>query len=229
MLIVKLVLIYVGLAGALWLLCLFLRNYLYTEPGTGLSWRVPLASGVIVVVCLGIPLFWQFRTGKSLPVTWGQFLLDTSSGEAIEFQRVLVREGGRWTEYRREGSGLGPNNFISTDRRRRFPRDAAEFVALTPDDRKIKFQAKRDKNGYFIQSNGGIVYVSEEGYQLEQVQLGRIDIARPGLRLMVVAIFLLGLAAWIGAFLLLQFNPGHAIGLGAGLYFAWLFLMCFFS
>lgn len=226
MLIVKLVLIYAGLAGTLWLLCLFLRNYLYTEPGTGLSWRVPLASGGIVLVCLGIPLLWQFWTGKPLPVTWSQFLLDTSPGEAIEFHRVLVPEGGRWMEYRREGSGLGPNNFISTDGRR-FPRDAAEFVALTPDNRKIKFQAKRDKNGYF-QIGGGIVYLSEEGYRLEQVQLGRIDIARPGLRLMAVAIFLLGLAAWTWAFLLLQFNPGHAIGLGVGLYFAWLFIMGFF-
>jgi len=227
MLLIKILLIYTALAGALWLLSLFLYNYLYTEPSTGLSWRVPLASGIVVFACLGIPLLWRYSTGGSLPVTWQEFLLDTKPGETLEFEQVRIPEGNRWTEYRRRpGSGPGWMNFVAADGRR-FPPEASKFIAVTKDKREIKFQALRDKDGYLIRGAGGVIYVSDEGYKLEQGQLGRVEINQPGTWLLSLVAFLLGIIAWVGAFLTLQFNVGHAIGLGLGLYLAWLFVIGF--
>jgi hypothetical protein len=71
------------------------------------------------------------------------------------------------------------------------------------------------------------VYVSDEGYKLEQGQLGRVEINQPRTRLLSFVALFLGIIAWVGAFLVLQFNVGHAIGLGLGLYLAWLFVMGF--
>ncbi len=227
MLLIKILVIYAALAGALWLLSLFLYNYLYTEPSTGLSWRIPLASGTIVLVCLVIPLMWQSETGRWLPLTWQEFLLDTKPGETLEFDRIRIPEGNRWTEYRRRpGYGPGWMNFVAADGRR-FPPEASKFIAITKDNREIKFQALRDKDGYLIRGFGGVIYVSDEGYKLEQGQLGRVEINQPGTLLLSLMAFLLGVIAWVGAFVTLQFNIGHAIGLGLGLYLAWLFVMGF--
>ncbi len=228
MLVIKILVIYAALAGTLWLLSLFLYNYLYTEPSTGLSWRVPLASGIVVLACLGIPLIWRSGTERSLPITWQEFLLDTKPGETLEFDRIRIPEGNRWTEYRRRpGSGPGWMNFVAADGRR-FPPEALEFIAVTRDKREIKFQALRDKDGYLMRgTGGGVVYVSDEGYKLEQGQLGRVEINQPGTRLLSFVALFLGIIAWVGAFLVLQFNVGHAIGLGLGLYLAWLFVMGF--
>ena len=227
LIVVKLLLIYAVLVATLWLLSLFLFNYLYTEPAAGLTWRVPAAGAIVVLLCLAVPLGIKRWTSYDVPVTLGHVFLDTTPERTVEFDRVTVNIGGREEEYRRERGGLGPNKFISADRRR-FPPEAAEFMAITKDGRRISFRALRDPNGYLQRGSSGVIYVSEEGYRLEAGELGRIELRQPGGRVITFLVLLLGLASWIGALLLIQFNPGHAISLGIGLYAAWLFIMGYF-
>ncbi|MCS7016239.1 MAG: hypothetical protein RMJ19_06335 [Gemmatales bacterium] len=222
LLLIKVLLVYGVLAGLLWLLALFLHNYLYTQQPSGLAWRAPLAAAIVVSVCLGFPALMSFGTGRAVPMTLGQFFLDTTPLKVLEFSQLEVTEGGRTVVYRREGGGVGPNNFVAPDRRR-FPREVSQFMAHTREGEKIRFHALRDAQGSYVQGTGGPVYESEQGYRMEAAELGRIEITPPGTLPLNLLVMVTGLCSWIGAFLLLQFNLGHALGLGSGLYFAWLF------
>ncbi|MCS7168162.1 MAG: hypothetical protein RMI91_03470 [Gemmatales bacterium] len=227
LLLVKVLILYAVLVGLLWLVSLFLHYYLYTQQPEGLVWRVPLAAGVIVVVCLIFPLVMAQWWDQVVPITMGQIFLDTTPPHVIEFDQIEVMEAGRKVIYRREGKGIGPDNFVAPDRRR-FPRDIEEFTAVTRDEeQRIKFQAMRRNQDNARLGGTNQVYVSEQGHRMGLGELGRIELGSPGTRALSLLVVVLGLGSWIGSFLLLQFNFGHALGLGIGLYLAWLFLMGF--
>lgn len=225
---IKLILVYGALTGILWLFCLFLYNYLYTEPATGMVWKIPVGAALVVLICLVLPLWLGHWIGYELPVKLGQIFMRTEPVVALEFDRIIVNENGTPVVYRREGRGLGPLNFVSADaNRRRFPAEVSEFTAVTKDNQQITFRALRDDKGPTAQRAGTTVYVSDQGYRMERIELGRVEINKPLPALLSYVVIVLGLASWIGAFLLAQFNVGHSIGLGAALYFAWLFFIGF--
>lgn len=210
----------VALGVAFYVGSLFFQGYVYTEPGTGLSWRAPVAA-------LALTLFfaaWAYSVALSPDATPRDIPYDvlyrfsprvTMVAEPVK-KLWAVTKSGKEVLYVREGyPWLGQTRYRyvqpNTDRTK-WPQAGYPALVLKREGQPpLRFERRKaDQGGYHV-------YVSDEGWVMPEYDEGPtgMPIAFRLGRLALSLFFNLGhLAIWfVLLWLVLHYQWGHALGI----------------
>jgi hypothetical protein len=228
MLILKVVLVLLVLAAALWGVARMIHSFLYTEVPADLYWRAPPAAGVIWAVGLVGPLIYN-SGGGHWPVNFeDMFLFKETRQPAVQFKEFVVKgEGGRETVYQRVKSPRGRVDYLDSPGPdgRPIPAGTNELTGVTEDGQRIAFRVERDRaknRTRYVEEGGGRVMSEEEFGTLTAASGGQALVTLLGIVLTALAIFA---SFWL--LLLLQWP--HALGFTIPALLVWAFGLNFLS
>jgi hypothetical protein len=206
--ILKLLLLFLGLSAALYLLGRFLHGALYTEIPGDLYWRAPVAAGVICVAGPVLASLLNSEETTHWPISFNQLFLFPSARTDLEFKAFEVpSEKGRRFERRTAADG----RVQYRDAQGLLPSTPPVLIGITGDNEKVKFEIKKDADGYIDRSQG-VRYVDPEGREMTEEQFGSIVSTSYGPLFFNLFVMLLSVGLWFACWwLLLQFGWPQAL------------------
>ena len=216
-----------ALVAILWFLTLLIQGYIYTEPATGLHWRVPAS-----VVVLGLFLApWWLLIDRSPPRRYDTGSVAKPYDTVFRFNPRAEKEFTEiWDEnkthyFLRKGQGYHtdglPSRKWSTTRK----------VVVKEDGQDVEFKAEVDAKGNFMRERksiwglGWLVgpgqeqplrYRDKSGRIMTENEVGRVSTFRWGLFLANILLNLLHFLVWFAClWLLLRYQWHHALGLAS--------------
>jgi hypothetical protein len=225
----KLIVIYIVLAIALYVLARFVHNLLYTDIPASLNWRAPAAAGVIWLVALGLPLLLNQAITSKWPISFNDIFLAASARDTMEFKEFIVPgEGGRQITYARKKNTRGLIEYQDPEGRP-LPASTQTLTGVTSDGEKITFQREVEKKTRVGIESTTVRYVNEEqNLVMLGGELGTISARSFGQFILSIFGALITLATWfLALWLLLLFQWPHALGLSIPIMLGWAFVMNF--
>jgi hypothetical protein len=224
----KLILVYLLLAGGLYVLARFMHSILYTEVPPSLTWRAPVAAAAVWLIVLCWPLLLNQGIESKWPITFSDLFLFSTEKDVIEFSEFTVPQvGGREARFVRRKNSRGLWEYLDTDNR---PLSGIEPLLIGTDKQgnKHQFEIVKDKNGHIDRSKGSVRYQSDTGLTMPSETLGTISAGGYGQFFLNVLGGVMALTVWFVTFwLLMLMQWPHALGLAIPITLVFSFLLQF--
>lgn len=226
LLLAKVLLVYLILAGALYLFARLAHNYLYTDIPDSLTWRAPTAGAAIWFIGLALPLGVNYAFGASWPVSFNELFITSAGRTTQEFPSFIVaREGGREVTYTKKKNLRGLTEYQDAEGRP-LPGSEPVLIGVDGEGQRHRFEIVRDDEGRIDRSRGAVRYRSAEGLEMPGETLGTITTSGYGRFILNLFVFLLVLGVWFAAlWLLLLLQWPHALGFAVPLALGWTFML----
>jgi hypothetical protein len=207
-LIVLLVVVWVVLAVLLTAWSMWFQSAIYTEAAPGLAWRGPVAASVLSLVVLLWVVFAYRSPGRYRPL-WES----ASTEQETQFDELRVPTGDHEEVYRRRPGTRSEFRLNGLPSGKPLPSTPSRIVAVEGEQR-YTFEPERDDKGNFKRRGGeSLRYTDEKGRVMVEGSLGLVETFRGSVFLGNVLLNLaLVVAAFLGLWLLLQFQWPHALG-----------------
>lgn len=219
----------IGITAVLWAGTYYFQGYIYTEPSAGIAWQAPLAG---VLLSFGFSI-WCFSIAFSANASTTNLPINTLhrfSPVVEKFDRPIkniwavkrkkageFQDGERFayvSQYDDRGRFYYEERNLA--KRRWQPQDILAIETDNVDGTKMRFDLVRgDPSGYRT-------FVSKDGWSMIEFDVGPTGIPRRfhlGLLILNLVFNFCHLLGWfIGLWLILRFQPMHALGLSVVLW-----------
>lgn len=167
LLLLKLILVYLALAGVLWGICRFIQGVFYLEVPASLWWRALVGAGVIWFVALVWPLVFNLADLGKWPLNFDDMFLfhDAAQTGTTYKELVVFDENNRPTTYRRAIKANGQIEYRDSQGRG-LPITPPALTAVPETGEGRRFTIVKDADGYIDRSKGSALYQDGDGNQV---------------------------------------------------------------
>jgi hypothetical protein len=218
-----LALLFLSVMAVLWAGTLFLQAYLYSEPVSQIYWRAP-AAALALALFLGFWCFLDYRHPPDYNPT--KVLVEGRDVKAPQVDKFYAVINDKEVLYTRTTNSKGLPEYHQSNTGKIWSAASADgmtkAVVIEEDGQRAQFNAELTPDGNFKKDQNGYVSYREEGGKrrvMTDAYIGRLDVPHGWTTFLIVLLSLSHLLVWfLGLWLLLRFQWGHALGLAVVLW-----------
>jgi hypothetical protein len=218
-----LALLFFSVMAVLWAGTLFLQAYLYSEPVSQIYWRAP-AAALALAAFLGLWCSLDYRRPQAYnPTLLFEARSNVKDPQVDRFWAVINKQEVLYTK---TSNPKGRPEYHQSNTGKVWSAASADgmtkAIVIEEEGQKVRFNADLTPDGNFKKDKDGYVAYREEGgkgRKMTDAYVGRLEVPHGSTTFLIILLSLLHLLVWfLGLWLLLRFQWGHALGLAVVLW-----------